>query len=269
MTDFTATISPATHAALTQALPDAESVIRRAAADHTRILSPLDADWPRLLPEHRDTPPFLWVKGALHPGDAVAVIGTRAPTPAGGQLAQKVAAHYAQAGYSVVSGLALGCDTRAHEGALSVSGHTTVVLGHGLDTVYPRQNAGLLRRVLAAGGAVVSIAPHGAPITKKGFVDRDFVQAGLALGVFVAQTDLHGGSWHACRAAQRYGRPVGFAPLPSETGSPKAAGPALLAAGGEALARHLRVPAERVHVVPLRSRADYPRFTAALTAARP
>ena len=121
-----------------------------------------DEDYPRLLKEIHDPPIGLYSKGSYLFGQpGVAVVGSRRTTLYGQSVAKKLCCELARLGFCVVSGLARGIDTAAHEGALAVGGKTVAVLGCGLDIVYPPENLDLYRRIAAETGAVLSEFPFG------------------------------------------------------------------------------------------------------------
>jgi DNA protecting protein DprA len=188
----------------------AEADKQVAAADRhgARIVSPLDADYPRLLAETKDDPFLLYIKGVLakDPERSVAVIGTREPTKTGAIVAQRVASIFVEQGWSIVSGLAIGCDAIAHQAALEAGGHTVAVLAHGLQMIAPSRHKRLAQEILEAGGALVSEYPFGQAVQAQQFVKRDRTQAGMAQGVVMIQSDVKGGSLHASRAALDYER---------------------------------------------------------------
>ncbi len=138
----------------------------------------------------------------------VAVVGTRRPCAEAYKAAFRIGRILAAQDYVVVSGLALGCDTAAFEGALSISGRCVGVLAHGLHMVYPWRNMGLAEKVLSKRGTLVSEYPPGTPVERKQFVHRDRVQAALACVVVVIQTSATGGTMHTVRTAQSLGRTV-------------------------------------------------------------
>ena len=131
------------------------------------------------------------------------------------QPAQSQASLPRTAGRSV-SGLALGVDTLCHEAALEAGGHTVAILANGLDSVYPGQNRELAARILAAGGALLSEQPLGAPALPRNLVARDRLQSGMSAATIVMQTDLIGGTMHTVRYAVLQGRPL-IAPVPQGT----------------------------------------------------
>lgn len=188
------------------ALADAD--IRRAAKIQARIISVLDEEYPRLLRQTKDRPFFLYVRGSwpTQPMRSIAVIGTREPTEHGKVIAQRITEHMASIGWSIVSGLALGCDSIAHRAALSQKGHTVAILAHGLHTVAPKQHEALARQIVDEGGILVTEYGFGVEPFPHQFVKRDRIQAGLTRGVVMIQSGLEGGSLHASRAALEYGR---------------------------------------------------------------
>jgi DNA processing protein len=126
----------------------------------------------------------------------------------------------AQAGLTVVSGLARGVDTAAHEGSLAVAGHAVAVLGTGLDVPYPRENEPLMRRIAAEGGAVTSEFPPGTPPAPRNFPQRNRVIAGLSWGVLVVEATERSGALITARFATETDREVFAVPhnITSRTG---------------------------------------------------
>ncbi|WP_295964772.1 DNA-processing protein DprA [uncultured Xanthomonas sp.] len=247
-----------------RALEGAEKQAEEAERRNARILSPLDADYPALLAATKDDPFLLFIRGtlALEPAKSVAVIGTREPTKHGGLIAQRITQYLAEKGWSVVSGLAKGCDAVAHQAAVDSDGHTVAVLAHGLHTVSPKGNARLAEDILDKGGALISEYRFGVEPRPEFFVKRDRTQAGLAQGVVMIQSDLKGGSLHASRAALDYGRWLA-APYPTDLDrinvEPKVQANLLLADGSEQERMELlRCPASALkRVIILRGREDY------------
>jgi DNA processing protein len=151
----------------------------------------------------------------------LAVVGSRNPTPGGRDTARDFAAYFAAQDLAVTSGLALGNDAAAHEGALDADGVTLAVCGCGLDDVYPASHAALARRI-AERGAVVSEFPPGTPARRENFPQRNRIIAGLALGTLVVEAALRSGSLITARLAAEAGREV-FA-IPGSIHSPLAKG---------------------------------------------
>src|SRR4051812_1459061 len=165
-----------------------------------------DEGYPKLLKEIHDPPIGLYRKGDyLFEQPCIAVIGSRRTTLYGQSVAKKLGADLARLGFCVVSGLARGIDTAAHEGALSVGGKTAAVLGCGLDIVYPPENLGLYRRI-AETGAVLSEFPFGRKADKQTFPMRNRVVSGISEGVVVVESDLAGGAMITARFAGEQGR---------------------------------------------------------------
>jgi DNA processing protein len=180
-----------------------ESRLAQAGAD---FIMPRDEIYPRLLREIHDPPLGLYRQGAYaFDLPAVAIVGSRRSTLYGRTVAKRLGAELAQRGFCVVSGLARGIDTAAHEGALEAGGKTVAVLGTGLDIVYPPENLGLWRRV-AASGAVLSEFPFARAAAPYSFAMRNRIVAGLSAAVVVVESDVDGGAMITARFAGEQGR---------------------------------------------------------------
>src|SRR5581483_4699983 len=170
-----------------------------------------------------DPPPVLFLRGDLVPADewAVAIVGTRRATSYGRQVAEQLGGALAQAGVTVVSGLARGIDGCAHRAALAAGGRTIAVLGHGLDTVYPPEHARLAEEI-AASGALVSEFPLGTRPDAPNFPRRNRILAGLARATVVVEAGLNSGALITADCALEQGREV-FA-VPGSILSPSSKG---------------------------------------------
>jgi len=160
------------------------------------------------------------------------VVGSRNPSPQGVENARAFAAHLSQAGFTVVSGLALGIDGAAHEGALQGQAGTVAVVGTGLDRVYPRRHLDLAHRI-ANHGAIVSELPLGTPALPANFPLRNRIIAGLTQGTLVVEAALQSGSLITARLAAESGREV-FA-IPGSIHAPQSRGCHLLIKQGAKL----------------------------------
>lgn len=168
-----------------------------------------DPRYPASLLETADPPLALHVQGRveLFAADAIAVVGSRNPTRQGVDNARDFACHLSQAGLTIVSGLALGIDGAAHEGALQGPGSTIAVVGTGLDRVYPKRHLALAHRI-AAEGLIVSEYSLGAPPLGPHFPQRNRLIAGLARATLVVEATLQSGSLITARLAAEAGREV-------------------------------------------------------------
>jgi DNA processing protein len=192
-----------------------------------------DPGYPRLLREISDPPAGLYRRGPYgfdRPG--IAVVGSRRPTLYGLRVARALADDLARRGFCVISGLARGIDTAAHEGALAAGGPTVAVLGTGLDVVYPPENGDLHRRIGEA-GAVLSEFPLGRPPDRRAFPRRNRIVSGLAVAVVVVESAPDGGAMITARMAGEQGRPL-FA-VPGRIDQPTSAGCHQLIRDGAAL----------------------------------
>ena len=188
-----------------------EEQLNRGREFGVQAVSFYDEDYPARLRKMSDPPAVLFVKGnlqGLHATKVLAVVGTRKPTPTGERMAQRSGCIAVQAKYAVVSGLALGCDTYAHEGCLEAGGIGVAVLAHGLDKVYPAENRILADRLLDNGGCLTSEYPVGMMPVRSAFAERDRIQSGLSDGVLVIETDVKGGTMHTVRFAHKQQRAI-------------------------------------------------------------
>lgn len=203
--------------------PGVEADLAWAAESGRHLLPVSDPRYPELLRRTADPPQVLYVLGdpEVLGLPQVAVVGSRNPTPGGAEIARELARDLAAAGLVVTSGLALGVDGAAHQGALAARGLTVAVAGTGLDRVYPAAHRELAHRI-AAEGALVSEFPVGTPPLPEHFPRRNRIIAGLALGTLVVEAALRSGSLITARLAGEEGREV-FA-VPGSVRNPLARG---------------------------------------------
>ena len=182
-----------------------------------------EADYPHLLGRLSDAPTVLFVQGdptLLHLPQ-LAVVGSRHTSQSGYNTAKQFCAHLAKHGMTITSGMALGADTAAHQGALSVRGKTIAVAGTGLDRVYPARNHELAHQIAEQGALVSEYLPGTKPL-RGHFPRRNRIIAGLSLGVLVIEAALKSGSLITARLANEMGREV-FA-IPGSIHNPLARG---------------------------------------------
>ena len=170
-----------------------------------------DGSYPTLLREIADPPITLYVRGnwqECFEQPTVAVIGSRMCSTYGENASEMLARDLASRGICIISGLARGIDAAAHRGALRGQGKTIAVLGTGIDGVYPKENARLVKEVLDSGGAVVSQFPLGTPPLKDNFPYRNRIISGLSLGVLIVEASERSGSLITARLAMEQNREV-------------------------------------------------------------
>ncbi|QFZ93105.2 DNA-processing protein DprA [Synechococcus elongatus] len=187
-----------------------------------------DPAYPRLLREIPTPPPVLYYRGNLDliqpPLDAVAIgiVGTRDPSPYGRRWTGKLSGAIAQAGYTVISGLAYGVDTEAHQACLEARGKTVAVLGTGVNVIYPPQNRALYEAILEQGGLILSEQPSGTQPDRGAFPARNRIIAGLSRALLVTEAPGRSGALITAHLANEFCRDVYI--LPNSLDNPKAAG---------------------------------------------
>jgi len=180
--------------------------------------------YPVLLNEIPDPPQLLFVRGTLSSDErSVAIVGSRRETRYGRTQAYNIAKTLASAGVTIVSGLARGIDTAAHEGALAAGGRTVAVLGNGIESVYPPENTQLAARIVASGGAVISEFPIGAEPKPYHFPVRNRIISGMSAAILLVEGHARSGTMITAGYAAEQGREV-FA-LPGMVDAPSSAAP--------------------------------------------
>jgi DNA processing protein len=200
-----------------------DKTIAWAALDGNHLLTLADEAYPQLLLEIPDPPLLLYAKGrtALLNQPSLAIVGSRNASAQGAAHARQFAQTLSAAGLTIVSGLALGIDTAAHEGALRDGGATVAVIGTGADIVYPSRNHALAHRI-AEHGCIVSEYALGTPALPANFPRRNRIISGLARGTLVVEAAAQSGSLITARLAAEQGRDV-YA-IPGSIQSPLARG---------------------------------------------
>ncbi|WP_043588181.1 DNA-processing protein DprA [Geminisphaera colitermitum] len=195
----------------------------RMAQSGVRFIPRNASGYPALLREIPSPPVGLYQKGNYaFDRPAVAIVGTRRTTLYGQATAKKLASELARLGFCIVSGLARGIDSCAHEGALLVNGATAAVLGTGIDIIYPPENLDLYRRIENEGGAICSEFPFTRRADRQSFAMRNRIVAGMCSAIIVVESDVSGGSMITARFAGEQGRLV-FA-VPGRIDQPGSAG---------------------------------------------
>jgi DNA processing protein len=205
-----------------------------------RLLLRGDHGYPSILSEIYDPPLVLYTRGdqaALEAAAAVAIVGTRKPTPYGLQMAEGLAGDLACRGVVVISGLARGIDAAAHRGCLESKGRTVAVLGCGIDVTYPREHRRLTERILER-GLVLSEFPPGTSPAPQNFPVRNRIISGLSLGTLIVEASEYSGSLITARLAMEQNREV-FA-VPGNLTSPRSFGPNYLIKQGAKLVQSWR-----------------------------
>ena len=200
-----------------------------------RIFSRFDEGYPEILRHIYDPPLVLYVRGNLPAFDekAVAVIGSRRVSRYGEEMTAMLAREAAAAGFTVVSGLAMGVDSIAHRAVVQASGVTVGVIGAGLLHLHPKENIPLAREIIETGGAVMTEFPFDFPVSRQNFPRRNRIVAGLCKGTIVVEAGIDSGALITARLALESGRDV-FA-VPGRVDNPQARGCHKLIKEGAAL----------------------------------
>jgi DNA processing protein len=184
-------------------VPREEDRMAKSGAD---FITTRDAGYPKLLKEVHDPPIGLYRKGHYDFSHAcIGIVGSRRTTLYGQSVAKRFGAELARLGFCIVSGLARGIDTAAHEGALSVGGKTAAVLGTGIDIIYPPENLQLYRKI-EADGAILSEFPFGRRADRQSFAMRNRIVAGMCEAIVVVESDVDGGAMITAKFAGEQGR---------------------------------------------------------------
>lgn len=196
---------------------DAHPLIQRVRGNiawlQDRNIHIIDADsdyYPSLLREVKRAPPIMYVWGdpTLLNLPQIAVVGSRSPTAGGRTNAMAFSRALAEAGFTITSGLALGVDVAAHQGALQADGRTLAILGTGIDQIYPARHVHIAEDIVAGGGAVVSEFPLGTGALPSNFPQRNRIISGLSCGVLVVEAAVKSGSLITARYALQQDREV-------------------------------------------------------------
>lgn len=184
----------------------------RLAKELIGLMTILDDDYPNPLRHIPDPPFLLYIRGSREvlSDNCFAIVGTRALSEYGKRSAPHIALDVARAGFTIVSGLAMGIDTLAHKTTLDTGAKTIAVLGTGIDdeTIFPAPNLGLAHKIIEKGGAVISEYAVGTHGTKFSFPQRNRIISGLSRGVLVVEADDQSGAMITARFAAEQGRDV-------------------------------------------------------------
>jgi len=186
----------------------AEAEWRLVGAQGANLITFGCAAYPERLKEIYDPPPVLWVRGDanLLARPAIAVVGTRHPSPYGSGIAEMLSRDLAARGLLIVSGMARGIDSCAHRGALAARMATVAVWGTGIDVVYPKENKKLAEEILTLGGAIVSELPMGTFPAPQNFPRRNRILSGLSIAVLVVEAGENSGTRVTARCAAEQNR---------------------------------------------------------------
>lgn len=185
--------------------------------EEIKTISIKDDNYPKLLKEIKSAPEVLYMRGGIFPEEnCFAIVGARLCSPYGKQVSLEIAGELAEAGLTIVSGLAPGIDTAAHQAVVERKKRTIAVLGTGIDekSIYPQSNLGLSRKILEDGGCLLSEYPPGTPGSKFTFPQRNRIISGLSLGILVVEAKEKSGALITAEWARKQGRKIFAVPGP-------------------------------------------------------
>ena len=199
--------------AIARSAIDPDSLLQQHESENPCFWTPADAAYPRLLLETPDLPPVLYYRGTVELLEnqalisAIAIVGTRFPSDYGRRWTRTISTALVESGFLVVSGLAAGIDTEAHESCLKAGGRTIAVMGTGIDVIYPASNRGLAERIMKQ-GLLLSEYPGKTPPDRTHFPRRNRIIAGLCRATLVLEAPQKSGALITARLANDYCRDV-------------------------------------------------------------
>jgi len=185
-----------------------EDYLNYCAKNNIQVIAHFHEAFPPQLKRMKDFPPLLFIKGVLPPNKCAAVVGKRAVSPLAADKTNAIVKLFAEEGFAIVSGLALGVDTLAHEAALKCKGFTSAILPKPVADIYPPENISLANRILDQGGALISEqAPHYHSVANA-FVLRNRIQAALSEYIIPVEMGTQSGTMYTLKYAARYKKKI-------------------------------------------------------------
>jgi len=195
-----------------QYLSKADKILEITNNSKIKVVNYLEEQFPKQLKTIPNSPIQLFIKGNIDSLNnfekSIAVIGTRNPTEISKKIVFEIAEKFSNKDYVIVSGLAKGCDTAAHEGCIKNNGSTVAVLAHGLHDIFPKSNLGLSEKIIISGGCLVSEYFHGKEPEDYFFIERDRIQSGLSSSIVLVESEIDGGSMHTINFAKAQNRNI-------------------------------------------------------------
>ncbi len=195
-----------------QYLSKADKILEITNNSKIKVINYFEEQFPKQLKTIPNSPIQLFIKGNIDSLNnfekSIAVIGTRNPTEISKKIVFEIAEKFSNKDYVIVSGLAKGCDTAAHEGCIKNNGSTVAVLAHGLHDIFPKSNLGLSEKIIISGGCLVSEYFHGKEPEDYFFIERDRIQSGLSSSIVLVESEIDGGSMHTINFAKAQNRNI-------------------------------------------------------------
>lgn len=192
-----------------KSIGESKRILELSENQNIHSVTPIDSGFPSSLKSIDDPPVLLFYKGdiaILESPRRVAIVGTRNPSENGITEGKFITKYFIKRGFVVISGLAKGCDTVAHQTCLENGGKTVAFLPSGIDRIYPPENKKLSEEIVESGGVLISEYPIGTSPRKNHFIDRDRLQSGSSEGVVIIETEIDGGTMHTVNFAIKQNR---------------------------------------------------------------
>lgn len=193
---------------------DADKILEDLKKREIKITRYIDEDYPASLKEIFDPPPVLYYKGTLNDDFKIGIVGSRRPSSYGTDVTYEIASFLANNSVCVVSGMAIGIDTIAHQATIDAGGKTIAVLGCGLDQIYPSRNVKLAKDIIDKGGAIITALPIGMPPLRHHFPLRNRIISGLSAGLIITEAAEKSGSLITATIALDQNRDIFAVPGP-------------------------------------------------------
>lgn len=194
---------------VSSAFSSADRILDQCHNNEIKTLSLVDNDFPTRLNDINNPCVFLYIKGnmkCLGTNNSISIVGTRHPTTKGKNISRRLGYLFGNKHYTIVSGLANGCDENAHLGCINAQGTTVAILPSGIINIYPSKNTALANSILENNGCLVSEYPPSALPCNAFFVERDRLQSALSKVLIVVETDIIGGTIHTINFAKEYNK---------------------------------------------------------------
>ena len=223
---------------ITKSIGESKRILELSENQNIHSLTSFDNEFPSSLKSIDDPPFLLFYRGdisILESARRVAIVGTRNPSEPGITEGKFITKYFTDRGFVIISGLAKGCDTVAHQTTIENGGRTVAFLPSGIDRIYPPENKELSERIVETGGVLISEYPVNTVVRKNHFIERDRLQSGCSQVVVVIETEINGGTMHTVNFAIKQNRIIRCLEFSTELEIPQNRGNMELISNGKAI----------------------------------